>query len=65
MAGLGYGPDSMVFTPDQFLVTRMAGGLGQLVSSESGREMEVGWTEGPGQELPQNSRQLLTLSYRG
>lgn len=43
MADLGYGPESMV-GPDESLLTRMAGGLGQLVPCESGRD--GGWMRG-------------------
>ena len=43
MTGLSYGPEGIVFTSARFLVTGMAGGLGQLVSSESGRAERDGW----------------------
>lgn len=45
MADLGYGPDNMVLTPDQSLLTRMAGGLGG--SRCPGRE-EGRWRLGGG-----------------
>lgn len=40
----------MVFSPDQSLLTRMAGGLGQLVAKESGREGARGGGTRPGIE---------------
>lgn len=43
MTGLSYGPEGIVFTPDPSLVTGMASGLRQLVSSESGRAEKDGW----------------------
>lgn len=58
---IGQGPDSVAFSPDQSILTRMAGGLGWQVTQESGREGEVGWGEGPDQELSQNSWQLSGL----
>lgn len=59
MADLGYGFDGVIFAPDWSLLTRMAGGLGKLVPRE---EMEVRLGQRPGQEQPQSSGQLLTLS---
>jgi len=43
MTGLSYGPEGIIFTPARSLMTGMAGGLGQLVSSEHGRAERAGW----------------------
>lgn len=43
MAGLSYGPEGTIFTSDWSLVTGMAGGLEQLVSSESRKAERDGW----------------------
>lgn len=36
MADVGYGPDTVALSPDRSGLTRVAGGLGQLVPKESG-----------------------------